>query len=137
MFIKNVDIEGGIVNGTTGKVVGFGGINGTPRVELSNGNIVQTSKAIWEIKQGDLTIAAREQVPLMLAYALTIHKSQGMSLARVEVNMTKIFEKSQLYVAMSRCTSLEGLYLLGNIPSSTLLCPNPAVTAWWSKIVSS
>ena len=137
MFIKNVSIEEGVMNGTTGRVVGFGGVHDLPKVQLNNGNVVQTSMSLWEIKQGDTTIASREQVPLMLAYAITIHKSQGMSLAKVEVNMTRMFEKAQLYVAMSRCTSLDGLYLLGNIPSSGLLCPNPTVAAWWSKVSES
>jgi ATP-dependent DNA helicase PIF1 len=137
MFIKNIDIDRGIVNGTSGRVVGFGGNINAPRIQLNNGDVVQTSKAIWEIKQGDTVIASREQIPLMLAYAITMHKSQGMSLSRVEVNMSKIFEKSQLYVAMSRCTSLEGLYLVGNIPSQTLLRPDPVVVAWWGKISDS
>lgn len=136
MFIKNVNIEEGVVNGATGRVVGFGGINSTPRVQLENGNVIQTSRALWEIKQGDATIASREQIPLMLAYAITIHKSQGMSLTKVEVNMTKIFEKAQLYVALSRCTSLDGLYLIGSVPNPALLCPNPVVSSWWNSVSS-
>ncbi len=137
MFIKNVSIEEGIVNGTTGMVIGFGGINNAPQVRLPNGNIVQTARAIWEIKQGDTVVASRDQIPLILAYAITVHKSQGMSLEKVEVNMTKMFERGQLYVAMSRCTSLGGLYLLGSIPGHDLLSPNPAVAVWWKKISES
>lgn len=137
MFIKNIDIDGGVVNGTVGKVVGFGGLHDTPTVQTSTGRTVQTAKSLWEIKQGDDVIASREQIPLMLAYAITVHKSQGMSLAKVQINMTHIFEKAQLYVAMSRCTSLEGLFLVGSFPSRELLIPNPVVVSWWGRILAS
>lgn len=137
MFIKNICINSGIVNGATGIVIRFDSGNGFPVVHLQNGTAVTVSPQVWEIKQGDSIIASRMQVPLILAYAITIHKSQGMTLGRVEVDMTHIFEKGQLYVALSRCTSVEGLYIVGNIPSYSLLCPNPVVAAWWNSIISS
>jgi ATP-dependent DNA helicase PIF1 len=135
MFIKNVDVEKGICNGTTGTVLDFAVGSGLPRIRTVNGMLITATKHVWEIKMGDVVIASRNQIPLMLAYAITIHKSQGMTLGSVEVNTDKIFERSQLYVALSRCTSLEGLYVRGKMPERGLLSPHPVVMTWWSRII--
>ena len=66
------------------------------------------------------TYASRGQIPLILAYAMTIHKSQGQTLDNVHVDLEKIFEKGQAYVAVSRCTTLQGLSISGFDPTKVL-----------------
>jgi len=79
--------------------------------------------------------AARCQIPLKLAWAITIHKCQGMSLDRVELSLSNIFACGQLYVALSRCRSLEGLRLLNKFSSSHVLV-HPKVVEYYKGIES-
>jgi len=65
---------------------------------------------------------------LILAWALSIHKSQGQTLSRVKVDLARIFEKGQAYVAISRATSMEGLEIESFQPSKVLA--HPRVVAW-------
>jgi ATP-dependent DNA helicase PIF1 len=135
MFVQNIDVKNGVCNGATGYIEGFTPIFGTPIVRLTRGNHrTDALYANWEIKQGNTVMAKRTQIPLILAYAITIHKSQGMTLDTVEVGMDRIFEKSQMYVALSRCTTMDGLFLLGKIPNMKMLEPHPAVVKWWSTL---
>ena len=137
MVIKNLNVEAGICNGAVGTVVSFTeGKSGYPVVRLENSGVIFTAvRQTWEIKQGDQVVASRSQVPLILAYAITIHKSQGMTLTRATVNVTNIFERNQLYVGLSRCTTLDGLFIVGFMPSERMFTPHPAVLAWWRTCV--
>ncbi|OCF54639.1 ATP-dependent DNA helicase PIF1 [Kwoniella mangroviensis CBS 10435] len=81
-----------------------------------------------ELPNGE-TQAARHQLPLILAWAMSIHKSQGQTLDRVKVDLGKVFEKGQAYVALSRATSLEGLQVLGFNPDKVMAHRKVAV---WS-----
>jgi ATP-dependent DNA helicase PIF1 len=134
MFIFNVNMDRGVVNGTTGKVIGFFGPEGHPVVEHAGGVDVATPM-LWEVKCGKEVLASRLQVPLILAYAITTHKSQGMTLTNVEVNTDRIFEHGQTYVAFSRATSLEGLFINGKMPRRELLLPDPRVEQWWTQML--
>lgn len=68
----------------------------------------------WKIEQpnGEV-LASRSQVPLILAWALSIHKAQGQTIEKVKVDLRRVFEKGQAYVALSRATTQEGLQVVG------------------------
>lgn len=110
MFVKN-NMEAGYVNGTLGKVVAFEA--GIPVVETAKGVRITAQPMSWMIEEDGKMKAEITQVPLRLAWAITVHKSQGMSLDAIEVDLSKSFEKGMGYVALSRVRTLDGLKLLG------------------------
>ena len=85
-----------------------------PVVLLNDGRKVIAEQEVWQVEdeEGEI-IAAYYHIPLTLAWAITIHKSQGMTLEAAEIDLSKTFEKGQGYVALSRLKSLSGLRLLG------------------------
>ena len=107
MLLANLDVEGGLVNGSRGVVVGF--VEDIPRVRFMNGQEKLIDYHEWDIEEIDVKVATIYQVPLKLAYACTVHSSQGLSLDCVEINMANFFEYGQAYVALSRVRSLAGL----------------------------
>lgn len=109
MLLINLDFEKGLINGSCGNIQKI--CQEYISVRFDNGNIADIRKHEFEIYKNEKIIAKREQFPLKLAYAITIHKSQGMSLDKLAVDCSDIFEKGQLYVALSRIKSLDGLYL--------------------------
>lgn len=116
MFVKN-NFDVGYINGSLGEVVGFEeddeyGV--LPKVQLTDGTTLLVEPEAWSVdNDAGKTIASFQQIPLRLAWAITIHKSQGMTLAAAEINLSHTFEKGQGYVALSRLKSLSGLRLLG------------------------
>ena len=113
MFIKN-NHDLGYVNGTTGVVVDFDKEIGLPIVKTSYGSLIKVSLEDWTIENESGNIVAKvSQVPLKLAWAITIHKSQGMTLDSAEIDLSKTFEVGQGYVALSRIKNIEGLRLMG------------------------
>ena len=112
MFIKN-NFEMGYVNGTQGKVVGFNDEQ-MPIVETFSGRRITAKMAGWTIDDENDKIKAQiNQIPLRLAWAITIHKSQGMNLDTAEIDLSKCFVEGMGYVAISRLRTLAGLKLLG------------------------
>ncbi len=111
MFVKNNPSKG-YVNGTLGKVSGYDN-NGYPLVETYSGKSIVASPVSWRIEENDIVLAEINQIPLRLAWAITIHKSQGMSLDAAEIDLSKSFAYGMGYVALSRVRSLEGMKLLG------------------------
>ncbi len=125
MFVQN-NFAKGYVNGTLGEVVGFSKDGGFPTVRTVNDKLINAIPASWSIEEGDETVAEISQVPLRLAWAITIHKSQGMTLDAAQIDLSKAFVGGMGYVALSRVKSLEGINLLGI--NSRALTVNPDVT---------
>lgn len=111
MFVVNNQQEK-YVNGTRGKVVDFTSDN-LPVVETTDGRVITPNVHTWNIIDGDKIRASISQLPLRLAWAITIHKSQGMTLDEAEVDLSRAFEPGMGYVAISRVRTLDGLYILG------------------------
>lgn len=111
MFTRN-NFDDGYVNGTIGTVTGYD-FNGWPIVESKSGNRYTARPAEWSFQEHGEEKARITQVPLKLAWAITVHKSQGMSLDEAIIDLSKTFEYGQGYVAISRVRSLEGLILEG------------------------
>jgi ATP-dependent DNA helicase PIF1 len=111
MFTKN-NFEKGFVNGTLGDVVGFDE-DGLPIVRTAGGRTIHAAPMDWIISDGIKTLAKVTQIPLRLAWAITIHKSQGLTLDAAVMDLSQVFEFGQGYVALSRVRSLSGLFLLG------------------------
>lgn len=113
MFTRN-DFMAGYVNGTTGVVLDFAGdSDGYPVVETDSGDVIDTAPAEWRLDTPEDETGRIRQIPLRLAWAITVHKSQGMSLDRAFMDLSRTFEYGQGYVALSRVRSLEGLSLAG------------------------
>jgi ATP-dependent DNA helicase PIF1 len=86
-----------------------------------------------ELPNGEVQ-AQRQQVPLILAWALSIHKAQGQTLQRVKVDLGRVFEKGQAYVALSRATSKAGLQVTRFDARKVMV--HPKVTEFYSNLVS-
>lgn len=109
MAVKN-DPEGRYHNGSIGDVIDFTE-DGFPIVQFKYPTIIYPDE--WELKSGDRTVAAITQIPLRLAYAITVHKSQGMTLDAAEIDLSKAFVEGMGYVGLSRVKNLDSLYLKG------------------------
>ena len=114
MFIKN-NPEKQYINGTTGVVIDFSkDEKQLPIVKLSNGYVIKVEFEDWAIENDKGKVSAKiSQIPLKLAWAITIHKSQGMTLDAAQIDLSKTFEVGQGYVALSRIKNIEGLKLMG------------------------
>ncbi|NXF91505.1 PIF1 helicase, partial [Eubucco bourcierii] len=113
MLAKNLDVSQGLVNGARGVVVGFENEQkGLPKVRFLCGVTQVIKMEKWVFKGASGVHLSRQQLPLKLAWAISIHKSQGMSLDCVEISLSRVFESGQAYVALSRARSLAGLRVL-------------------------
>lgn len=101
------------VNGTLGVVIDFDDFNGYPIIKTKSGRSITVSPLEWVVEENGKIRAQINQIPLRLAWAITVHKSQGMSLDAAVMDLSQVFEYGQGYVALSRVRRLSGLYLLG------------------------
>jgi len=111
MFEKN-NYNKGYVNGTLGRVNSFDK-NDDPIVESLSKKRITVEPESWTITDDNKIIAQITQIPLRLAWAITVHKSQGMTLDSAEIDLSRSFIEGMGYVALSRVKSLKGLRLLG------------------------
>ncbi len=112
MFTKNNQKEG-FVNGTVGTVEGFSRETREPLVKTREGSVIRVESMDWTVEENGKVRATISQLPLRLAWAITVHKSQGMSLDEAVMDLGQVFEYGQGYVALSRVRRFSGLHLLG------------------------
>ncbi|KAM4829769.1 ATP-dependent DNA helicase PIF1 [Thomomys bottae] len=113
MLVKNLAVSRGLVNGARGVVVEFETEGrGLPRVRFLCGVTEVIHAERWTVQTTGGHFLSRQQLPLQLAWAISIHKSQGMTLDCVEISLGRVFASGQAYVALSRARSLQGLRVL-------------------------
>lgn len=112
MAVKNA-ADRKYANGSLGTVIDFDVLTNYPVVEFRNGKTVTMLPDTWELRDGDKKRASISQIPLRLAWAITVHKSQGMTLDAAKIDLRKAFVEGMGYVALSRVKNLENLYLAG------------------------
>ncbi len=122
MCTKN-NREKEFANGTLGTVTAFEGSSGYPIIKTRDGRTITIEPMDWVVEENGKIKASITQIPLRLAWAITIHKSQGMSLDAAVMDLGQVFEYGQGYVALSRVRSLSGLYLLGVNPRAFMVHP--------------
>jgi ATP-dependent DNA helicase PIF1 len=134
MLLINLDTEAGLVNGSRGVITGFtSGPNQVPLVQFKTGSPIPIEEFTWNSDQ--IEGLQRKQIPLCLAYAVTIHKAQGATLdsALIDIGQST-FESGQAYVALSRVRSLDSLYVWDLEVSA--FKTNSKVVAYYSSLVS-
>uniref|UniRef100_A0A8C8B9J6 ATP-dependent DNA helicase PIF1 n=1 Tax=Otus sunia TaxID=257818 RepID=A0A8C8B9J6_9STRI len=133
MLAKNLDVSQGLVNGARGVVVGFESEQkGLPKVRFLCGVTQVIKMEKWVFKGPSGVHLSRQQLPLKLAWAISIHKSQGMSLDCVEISLSRVFETGQAYVALSRARSLAGLRVLDFDPK--VVRADPSVLQFYRQL---
>jgi len=123
MLLTNKDVEHGLVNGSRGIIERFcDGPEPLPMVKFRNGEVIIIEPTTWASE--DVEGLERQQIPLRLAYAITIHKAQGATLdcALIDIG-DNTFEYGQAYVALSRVRSLDCLYIWDLKPSAFMVHP--------------
>ena len=101
------------VNGSIGTVVDFAPYSDKPVIRFRNGKKVVMDKEEWKLSDGEEVRATISQIPLRLAWAITVHKSQGMTLDSARMNLSRAFVEGMGYVALSRVKNVNSLYLTG------------------------
>ncbi|GLU04144.1 hypothetical protein SLE2022_213070 [Rubroshorea leprosula] len=125
MLIKNLNVWHGLVNGSTGTVTRFEVADGAthltcdnvlPVVKFDSGKEILIEPETWSIMEGGSLLASREQLPLVLAWAISIHKCQGLTLDNIHTDLSRAFGCGMVYVALSRVRKLENLHISGFCP---------------------
>ncbi|XP_046605995.1 ATP-dependent DNA helicase PIF1 [Neodiprion virginianus] len=129
MLLKNINIADGLVNGARGVVIKFA--EDAPVVRFRCGKEYRAKLDKWTIKTAAGLVITRKQIPLKLAWAFSIHKSQGLTLDCVEMSLGRVFDAGQAYVALSRAQNLQALRVLDF--SAKQVWANPVVLEFYKK----
>ncbi|PHT76864.1 hypothetical protein T459_20386 [Capsicum annuum] len=140
LLTKNIDVISGLVNGATethklydreiSDICGNGNL--LPVVRFDSGQELMIGLERWYVMEGDQAVAMRKQIPLILAWALSIHKCQGMTLNNLHTDLYRVFGFGMVYVALSRVKSLDGLHLVNFNPSK--IKANPKVLKFYERL---
>lgn len=117
----------GYANGTLGVVIGFERGTSYPIVQTRDGRDLVIAPVEWAVEEGGKIRARIQQIPLRLAWAITVHKSQGQSLDAAAMDLSRSFEYGQGYVALSRVRTLTGVYILGWSEQALMVHPQVSV----------
>ena len=110
MLVKNLDVQKGLINGSLGTIKEFS--NNFPIVLFDNGIELLIDYYLWELEDTETNKKCEaRQLPLILAYAITIHKSQSLTLNKACISLSSCFCDHQVYVALSRLKTINGLFL--------------------------
>lgn len=133
MLLANLDLQAGLANGSRGVIIGYE--NGLPKVRFMNKLELKISKHSWSMQVADNIIVSRNQVPPILAWASTIHKTQGATLdcAQIDLGAT-LFEYGQGYTALSRVKTLDCVSIV--TLDAARLVASPHVLAFYENVVN-
>jgi hypothetical protein len=130
MCLKN--LGSGLVNGALSVVVEFAAETGWPKVQFACGVLKIMTPETWSVLMDNILVAERKQVPLRLAWALSVHKCQGMTLDKVEASLSDSFLTGMVYTALSRVKELSGLRLLSFDAKKVIA--DPKVVAFYTSL---
>lgn len=133
ILVKTTDAQEGLVNGARGVIVRFTRDTKRPVVRFADGVERTICNETFTVSFGGRVVAERSQLPLELAWGISVHKSQGMSVDKAVVNLKKVFEFGQAYVALSRVRSMEGL-CLGTPLLPCHIRAHPAVVQFYDEL---
>ncbi|RMZ53503.1 hypothetical protein APUTEX25_003325, partial [Auxenochlorella protothecoides] len=136
MLLRSLAPREGLVNGARGVVAGFDAARGLPVVAFAAGPTRVVAPERWTLRSGGRGGAAREALPLGLAWALSVHRCQGMSLDAVEVDLARAFEPGMAYVALSRVRGAAGLTIAPGGIAPAALRADPAVLQFYEHLRS-
>ena len=134
MLTKNLSVHSGLVNGARGVVTGFDRSGGAalPKIRFLSGMEYVVKPEKFPVKLSSEDVAFRRQLPLKLAWAISVHKSQGMTLDNVEMSLSRVFESGQVYVALSRAKALESVRITDFDPACVRA--NHEVVSWYKSM---
>lgn len=133
MLLRNMHHKG-LMNGSLGKIIAVS--KGKPIVKFDAGLTISVEPHVWQQQNEDgITLATRRQLPLSLAWAMTVHKSQGQTLPRVAISLNGVFEFGQAYVGLSQAVSLSSLSVFPGW-AKRIPCTPPSIAAFNGNVVS-